>query len=106
MTQGQLFSALNRFLGEKYLIEHEFYDMGVFKWISEGFSEEFWDGEGWKNEKVEKWGWWKGFISGAWNDNLASISAYHKGWKVSPDAESVPQQIGQKESDILTKHIW
>lgn len=51
-------------------------------------------------------GWWKGFISGAWNDNLASISAYHKGWKVSPDAESVPQQIGQKESDILTKHIW
>ena len=41
MTQRQLFSALNRFLGEKYLIEHEFYDMGVFKWISEGFSEEF-----------------------------------------------------------------
>lgn len=41
MTQRQLFSALNRFLGEKYLIEREFYDMGVFKWISEGFSEEF-----------------------------------------------------------------
>ena len=78
----------------------------LFKWISWGFSGNFCDGEGGGNEKVEKWGLWKGFISGAWNDNLASISAYHKSWMVPPDAESVTCRMGQRESDILTKYIW
>lgn len=80
--------------------------MGVFQVDFGEFSGEFWDGKGGENEKVEKRELWKGFISGAWNDNLVSISAYHKSWKVPPDAESVTHRIGQKESDILTKYIW